>query len=82
MDSKLMFVSQQNRKRARSTARRLLAVLKKYQRDPDSNVGMRGEAAGLAVRASYYLREAETAGRIILTDHGERRQIFLRRETH
>jgi hypothetical protein len=82
MDSKLMFVSQQNTKRARSTARRLLAVLKKYQRDPDSNVGMRGEAAGLAVRASYYLREAETAGRIILTDHGERRQIFLRSETH
>jgi hypothetical protein len=82
MDSKLMFVSQQNTKRARSTARHLLVVLKKYQRDPDSNAGMRGEAAGLAVRASYYLREAETAGRIILTDHGERRQIFLRRETH
>ena len=56
MDSKLMFVSQQNRKRARSTARRLIAVLKKYQRDPDSNAGMRGEAAALAVRASYYLR--------------------------
>lgn len=77
MDSKLMFVSQQNRKRARSTARRLIAVLKKYQRDPDSNASMHGEAAALAVRASYYLREAETAGRIILTDHGERRQIFL-----
>jgi hypothetical protein len=82
MNSKLMFASRQNRKRARSTARRLLTVLKKYQRDPDSNAGMQAEAAALAVRASYYLREAETAGRIILTDHGERRQIFLRRVTH
>lgn len=77
MESKLFLLSKQNRKRARSTAKRLAAVLKKYQRDPDADAGMRSEAAALAVRASYYLREAEAAGRIILTDHGERRQVFL-----
>lgn len=77
MESKLIFLSQQSRKRARSTAKRLAAVLKKYQRDPDADAGMRSEAAALAVRASYFIREAEAAGRVILTDHGERRQVFL-----
>lgn len=77
MESKLIFLSQQSRKRARSTARRLAAILKRYRLDPDADAGMRSEAAALAVRASYYIREAETAGRVILTDHGERRQVFL-----
>lgn len=77
MKSKIKFFSQQHKKRARSTAKRLAAMMKKYLSDPDDNFGVRSEAAALAVKVSYYLREAEAAGRIILTDHGERRQVFL-----
>lgn len=77
MTSKIKFFSQQHKKRARSTAKRLAAMMKQYGRDPDENFGTRSEAAALAVKVSYYLREAEAAGRIILTDHGERRQVFL-----
>ena len=77
MTSKIKFFSQQHKKRARSTAKRLKAMMKKYRRDPADNFGVLSEAAALAVKASYYLREAETAGRIILTDHGERRQVFF-----
>lgn len=77
MTSKIKFFSQQHKKRARSTAKRLAAIMKKNSRDPDDNFGARSDAAALAVRVSYYLREAEAGGRIILTDHGERRQVFL-----
>ncbi|GJJ05648.1 hypothetical protein RugamoR64_61860 [Duganella rhizosphaerae] len=77
MTSHIKFFSHQHKKRARATAKRLAAMMKKYNRDPDANFGIKSEAAALATRASYYLRQAEANGRIILTDHGERRQVFL-----
>lgn len=77
MKTKLTFLSRQSGKRARSAGRKLSALLREYRRDPDTNFGIYSEAAALAVRASYHLREAEAAGRIILTDHGERRQYFV-----
>lgn len=77
MTSKMKYFSHQNKKRARSTAKRLAALMKKFHRDPDANYGVKSEAAALAVKTSYYLRQAEANGRIILTDHGERRQVFL-----
>ena len=77
MKTKLTFLSLQSGKRARAAGRRLSALLRKYRRDPDTNFSIHSEAAALAVRASHYLRQAEAAGRIILTDHGERRQYFV-----
>ena len=38
---------------------------------------LHSEASALAAKVSYFLREAETGGRIILTDDGKRRQVFL-----
>jgi hypothetical protein len=67
MITKLTFLSRQSGKRARSAGRRLSALLREYRRDPDTNFSVHSEAAALAVRASYYLRQAEAAGRIILT---------------
>lgn len=81
MTSKVKFFSQQHKKRARSTAKRLSAMLKKYRKNPDDNFSLLSEAAGLAVKVSYYLRESETAGRIILTESGARRQVFLSTST-
>lgn len=77
MTSKIKFYAQQDRKRARSTGKRLAALMRKYLRDPAENFSVRSEAAALAVKASYYLRQAEAAGRIILTDDGERRQVYI-----
>jgi hypothetical protein len=78
MTSIIKFYAQQDRKRARSAGKRLGALVRKYMRDPEENFSVRSEAAALAVKASYYLRKAETAaGRVILTDHGERRQVFI-----
>lgn len=77
MKSKLMFFVRLSRKRARTQARRLYVLMKQYRSDPVRNFRMHSEAAGLAISASYYLRQAEIAGRIILTVDGERRQLFL-----
>jgi hypothetical protein len=77
MKSKIKYFAHQDKKRAHSTGKRLGALLRKYLRDPDENFSVRSEAAALAVKASYYLRRAEVAGRVILTDHGERRQVFI-----
>jgi hypothetical protein len=77
MKSKMRFFSLQNTKRARATAKRLTAILREYKRDPVRNFRMGSEAAALAMKVSYYLRQSETAGRIILTEDGKRRQVFL-----
>lgn len=77
MRSKLKFFALQSQKRARTQARRLAALVRKYQRDPSRNYGTRSEAAALAMKISYYIRQAEMAGRVILTEDGQRRQFFL-----
>jgi hypothetical protein len=77
MKSKLMFFARLSRKRARTQARRLNVLMKQYRSDPVRNFRTHSEAAGLARSASYYLRQAEIAGRIILTVDGKRRQLFL-----
>jgi hypothetical protein len=77
MKSKLMFFVRLSRKRARTQARRLSALMKRYRSDPVCNFRTHSEAASLARSVSYYLREAEMAGRIILTVDGDRRQVFL-----
>lgn len=77
MKSKLMFFARLSRKRARAKARRLGILLKQYRSDPVHYFRVHSEAAGLARSVSYYLRQAEIAGRIILTKEGERRQVFL-----
>lgn len=77
MKSKLMYFARLSRKRARTQARRLGILMKQYRSDPVRNYRTHSEAAGLARSVSYYLRQAETAGRIILTVEGERRQVFL-----
>lgn len=77
MKSKLRFFANQSSKRARTTARRLTRILRQYKRDPIRNFRMHSEAAALAAKVSYFLREAEAGGRIILTEDGKRRQVFL-----
>lgn len=77
MKSKLMFFARLSRKRARTQARRLNLLMKHYRSDPVRNFQTHSEAAGLARSVSYYLRQAEVAGRIILTEDGDRRQVFL-----
>lgn len=77
MKSKLHFFAKQNTKRARTTARRLARILREFKNDPVRNFRLHSEAAALAAKVSYFLREAETGGRIILTEDGKRRQVFL-----
>lgn len=76
MKSKMRFFALQNSKRARTTAKRLAAMIREYKRDPVRNFRMGSEAAALAMKVSYYLRQSETGGRIILTQDGKRRQLF------
>lgn len=77
MKSKMHFFANQSSKRARTTARRLARILREFSDDPVRNCRLHSEAATLAEKFSYFLREAEAGGRIILTDEGERRQVFL-----
>lgn len=77
MKSKLMFFARQSSKRARTQAQGLRRLMKRFSSDPVRNFKTWSEAASLARRVSYHLRQAETAGRIILTAEGERRQVFL-----
>jgi hypothetical protein len=69
-------------RRARTQARRLGAILRQYQADPEENYSRRSDAAGLARRVSAAWRQSETVARVILTDRGERRQVFLSRPNH
>lgn len=77
MKSKLMFFARLSRKRARTQARRLNVLMKQYRSNPVRNFRTHSEAADLAKKTSYYLRQSEIAGRIIFTFDGERRQLFL-----
>ena len=77
MKSKRVFIARMSRKRARTQARRLGVLIKQYRNDPVRNFCTHSEASSLARRVSYYLRQAEMAGRIILTVDGNRRQVFL-----
>jgi hypothetical protein len=79
MKTILMGYARQARRRARTQARRLGAILRQYQADPEHNYWLRSEAAALARRASASLRQSEVFGRVILTDRGERRQVFVPR---
>jgi hypothetical protein len=77
MKSKMHFFANQSSKRARTTARRLTRILRELGNDPFRHFNLHSEASALAAKVSYFLREAETGGRIILTDDGKRRQVFL-----
>lgn len=77
MKSKIHFFANQSSKRARTTARRLAHILREFSNDPVRNCRLHSEAATLAAKVSYFIREAKAGGRIILTDDGERRQVFL-----
>jgi hypothetical protein len=77
MKTRLMGFARNSKRRARTQARRLRALLRQYAADPVRNYQLRSEAAALARSVSYYLRDWESVGRVILTDRGERRQVFL-----
>ena len=77
MKSQMRCFANQNTKRARATARRLTRILRDLKRNPSRNFRLYSEAATLAEKVSYFLRESETGGRIILTEDGHRRQFFL-----
>jgi hypothetical protein len=77
MKTRLMGFARQSQRRARTQARRLGAILKQYDADPVRNFSLRGEAAALARRVSGNWRQSEVIDRVILTDRGERRQVFL-----
>lgn len=77
MKTTLMGFARRDQRRARTLARRLVAIIKQYQADPASNFSLRSEAAALAHRVSGRLRQAEVVDRMILTDRGERRQMFV-----
>lgn len=77
MKSKMHFFARQSSKRARTTARRLSRIVRKFSNDPVRHFNLHSEAAAMAAKVSYFLREAEMGGRIILTDDGKRRQVFL-----
>jgi hypothetical protein len=79
MKTVMMGVAIRAQRRARTQARRLGAILREYQADPEGNYWRRSEAAALARKVSAAWREAETVARVILTDRGERRQVFLSR---
>jgi hypothetical protein len=72
-----MGFARRDQRRARTQARRLVAILKKYHADPASHYSLRSEAAALARRVSVRIRRAEVIDRVILTDRGERRQVFV-----
>lgn len=76
MKTSLMGSARRNQRRARTQGRRLAAILKQYQADP-ANYSLRSEAAALARRVSVRLRQAEAVDRVILTDRGDRRQVFV-----
>lgn len=82
MKTVMMGFARQASRRARTQARRLDAILREYQADPEANYWRRSEAAGLARRVSAAWRQSELVGRVILSDRGERRQIFLSRRNH
>jgi hypothetical protein len=77
MKSQMRCFANQNTKRARATARRLTRILRDLKSNPSRNFRLYSEAATLAEKVSYFLRESETGGRIILTEDGQRRQFFL-----
>lgn len=79
MKTVMMGFARQAGRRARTQARRLGAILRQYQEDPERYDWRRSEAAALARRVSANLRQSEAFGRVILTDRGERRQLFLPR---
>jgi hypothetical protein len=77
MKSQMRCFANQNTKRARATARRLTRILRDLKSNPSRNFRLYSEAATLAEKVSYFLRESETGGRIILTEDEQRRQFFL-----
>jgi hypothetical protein len=82
MKSVMMGIAIRAERRARTQARRLGAILRQYQSDPEENFSRRSEAASLARRVSAAWRQSETIARVILTDRGERRQFFLSPPKH
>lgn len=77
MKTVMMGLAIRAQKRARTQARRLGSILRQYQADPEGNYALRSDAAGLARRVSAAWRQSETVAGVILTDRGERRQVFL-----
>ncbi|WP_156895474.1 hypothetical protein [Massilia putida] len=77
MKTRMMGQALQANKRARTQARRLGAIVKQYQDDPERNYWRHSEAVSLARKVSANWRTFETVGRVILTDRGDRRQVFL-----
>jgi hypothetical protein len=77
MKTRMMGHALQANRRARTQARRLGAIFKEYQDDPERNYWRHSEAVSLARRVSANWRQFETVGRVILTDRGDRRQVFL-----
>jgi plasmid stabilization system protein ParE len=77
MKTQFQSFARQSGKRARTKARRLAAMLRVYQRDPVGNYSLRSESVHLARSVSYYLRQAELVGRIILNIEGDTRPAFL-----
>lgn len=71
------FFANQSTKRARTTAKRLTHILREFRNDPVGNFRLHSEAAALAEKVSYFIRQAEESGRIILTEDGKRRQVVL-----
>lgn len=77
MKTRLWGFALNSKRRASTQARRLRAILRQYAADPVRNYRLHSEAAALARSVSYYLRDWECVGRVILTEDGERRQVFL-----
>lgn len=78
----LVGFARQASRRARTQARRLGVILREYQADPEGKYWRRSDASSLAHRVSAAWRRSEIVGRVVLTDRGERRQVFLPRPVH
>jgi hypothetical protein len=77
MGAKLMGFARRDQRRARTQARRLVAMLRQYRADPEANFSLRSEAVTLARRISIRVHLAEETELVILPERDERRLLSV-----